>query len=243
MNAADISILIAFFAGVLSFFSPCILPLIPSYLCYITGFSVDDLASGDIKRVVKDSFIGSVFFVLGFSLLFIALGVGVSFLGKIFIPIANLLRIVGGFVIIFFGLVIAGFFKIRFLQIEKRLTIKNKPLGYFGAFLVGMAFSVGWTPCVGPIISSILIVAGTGQSVVKGFLLLTAYSLGLGLPIIASAIAFDYLLTFFRKIRNYMNLISIISGSLLIILGILVVTDNFSYLMQVIAVFFNFKGI
>jgi cytochrome c-type biogenesis protein len=121
--------------------------------------------------------------------------------------------------------------------------VANKPFNYVGAVLVGMAFAVGWTPCVGPIISSILIVAGTGQSVLRGFFLLSAYSIGLGLPIIASAVAFNYLLTFFKKIKKHMNLISMVNGVLLVILGILVLTDVLAYLMTLFYIVIDYKGI
>ncbi|MFC1767932.1 cytochrome c biogenesis CcdA family protein [Candidatus Margulisiibacteriota bacterium] len=243
MNTGEVSIIIAFLAGVLTFFSPCVLPLIPSYLCYITGFSVYDLMNKKDKKVLKEAFISSVFFVLGFSIVFIALGTGVSFLGRYFLGVVDILRIAGGLIIIFFGLVIAGILNVPFLKAEKKLMVANKPFNYTGAMLVGMAFSVGWVPCVGPILSSILIVAGTGNSVLRGFLLLSAYSLGLGLPIIASAVAFNYLLTFFKKIKKYMNIISMVSGILLVILGLLLITDALTYLMALLYSVFDYKGI
>lgn len=241
MISDNVSLFIALLAGTLTFFSPCVLPLIPIYLSLITGFSVDELMNADQKKILLlYTFIRSVLFVLGFSLVFIAFGVSVSFISKIFINVQDILRIFGGIVIIFFGLLIGGFLRIDFLNRTLKINIQNRSLGYFGAFLVGAAFSFGWTPCVGPILSSILIVAGTKHSVVQGFLLLSAYSIGLGLPIIISAVAFNYLLTFFRFIKKYINLISLISGIFLIILGLLVLTDNFSYLMNIISWGFKF---
>ena len=243
MNSGDVSIFVAFLAGILTFFSPCVLPLIPSYLAYITGSTVNELAHEGNKETTKKALISSIFFVLGFSIVFIALGIGISSLGKAFMPIEKIFRIVGGFLIIFFGLMIGGFIKLKFFEMEKRFTLKSKPLGYFGALVVGMAFSLGWVPCVGPILSSILIVAGTKQSVAQGFFLLSSYSLGLGLPIIASAVAFNYFLSFFGKIKQGIRYVSLISGLLLILLGILVITDNLTYLTQLAASIFRFKGI
>jgi len=243
MTSESGALLIAFIAGILTFFSPCILPLIPSYLCYITGFSADELKQRDNRKVIMSSLLNSCFFVVGFSFVFISLGISASLLGRFLVQIADLLRLIGGLVIIFFGLIISGIFKFSFMNIEKRFTIRNKPLGYAGAVLVGMAFSFGWVPCVGPILSSILVAAGTSHNIAEGIVLLAAYSLGLGIPIMITSVAFNYSLTFIGRISNYVGLISKISGILLIILGLLVMGDSLNYLMRIISPLFKFRGI
>lgn len=239
MNSNDISILFAFTAGLLTFFSPCILPLIPSYLSFITGFSVDELMAADNKKILRTSVISSIFFVAGFSAVFIMFGLGASLIGQFLIRINDFIRVIGGIIIIFFGLVIMGVFRIKFLEIDKRVSIRNKGFGYIGALLVGMAFSFGWAPCVGPMLSSVLIVAESQQSVIAGFFLLLAYSMGLGIPIVISATAFSYLLSLSSKLKQYMNIVSIISGILLIILGLIVLMDGLGYVIAVITSIFG----
>jgi cytochrome c-type biogenesis protein len=229
----NISFLVAFTAGFLSFLSPCVLPIIPSYICYITGISFDELKSKSIK-VKKFTIFHSLFFILGFSFIFISMGASASFLGKFLNIYRDILRIIGGILIIFFGIYLTGIIKLKFLQRDFRIHLKEKPLGYLGTFIVGIAFACGWTPCIGPILSSILLYAGT-KDVNQGIFLLSTYSLGLGLPFFISSLAINTFLTYFNKFKKHLNLVEISSGIFLIFIGILIFTNKFS----ILAVYLN----
>ncbi len=220
------NIAVAFLAGILTFFTPCVFPLIPSYISYITGSSLEELAKGRKEGLFVRSICGSLSFILGFSLIFVLFGVCASFAGSLVYDLQNYIRIIGGVVIIIFGLVMTGLIDFKFLEIEKRFNLNNKPVGYFGAVLLGMTFAAGWAPCVGPILSSILIIASTSGSRFYGGILLLSYSLGLGLPILISAVAFNYFLSAYKSVVKYLRVISIISGAILIIIGLLLVMDN-----------------
>jgi len=222
-----ISVFIAFGAGVLSFFSPCILPLIPAYISFITGLSLDELRTfEDKKRSIgnlQKIFWQTILFVLGFSFIFVALGATAGYLGDFIFRYEKILRIVGGSVIIFLGLHVAGVFNIKQLQYEKKLHLRSKPANIFGAFIVGMVFAIGWTPCVGPALAAILGLAGTQKTVGKGILLLSVYSFGLGLPFILTALATNAFLNLFNRVRRYLKTISIVTGLLLIGIGVLII--------------------
>ena len=223
---ADIlQILAAFSAGLLSFFSPCILPLIPAYVCFITGLSGEELSASKGKDFEKAKTIlpESLLFILGFSIIFIVLGALATFLGSFLFAKQRIIKIIGGLIVIFFGLHISGLFNIRFLQYEKKLHLKNKPVTRFGSFLVGMVFGFGWTPCVGPILGGILMLAATKGNMVKSVLLLSSYSLGLGLPFLLLSIAIGKTLTLFSKVKKHFKLISIVSGILLVAIGIWII--------------------
>ena len=223
---ADIlQILTAFSAGLLSFFSPCVLPLIPAYVCFITGLSGEELNTSEGRdfEKVKTILPESLLFILGFSIVFIILGALATFLGSFLFAKQRIIKIIGGLIVIFFGLHISGLFNIRFLQYEKKLHLKNKPVTRFGSFLVGMVFGFGWTPCVGPILGGILMLAAAKDSIVKGVLLLSSYSLGLGLPFLLLSIAIGKTLTLFSKVKKHFKLISIISGGLLVAIGIWII--------------------
>lgn len=223
-------------AGFLSFLSPCVLPLIPSYLTFITGVSFEDLQDATDKRKIQILTVShSLLFVLGFSAVFIALGAGSSLLGRFFSAYHDWIRIIGGTIIIFFGLFVTGFFRFGFLQKEKRFHPQEKPVGYLGTFIIGMAFAAGWTPCIGPILGTILLYAGSQNSTAYGVELLSLYSLGLGIPFLVASLAFNAFLFYSKKVRQYMRFIMIGSGILLICFGLLLVTDKivwFSSLLQ-----------
>lgn len=221
---------IAFLAGILTFFSPCFFPLIPSYISYMTGASIEELSIGVGPRLLTSSVLGSICFVSGFSIIFILLGIFASFAGSLAYEFQGYLRVIGGLVIIFFGLTLTGIFRVRFLEIEKRFSIKNRPIGYAGALVLGMTFAAGWVPCVGPILSSMLAIASTSGSRFFGGLLLFSYCLGLGIPVIASVAAFDYFLVLYKGVVKNLRLISIICGVILIIVGILLITDNMMFI-------------
>jgi cytochrome c-type biogenesis protein len=223
-----ISGMIAFSAGLLSFASPCVLPLVPSYITYITGVSFKELTDAEARAKLRWATIfHSLFFIMGFSLVFILMGASASYLGQLLTEYQSWIIKGGGVLIILLGIQFTGIINIPFLQMEKRFEMRRKPLGYLGSFLVGVAFAAGWTPCIGPILSTILIYASTTKSFTKGILLLTYYSIGLGIPFFLSSLAFNSFLSAFDKIKRYMRIITIISGFFLIGIGILFLTDTF----------------
>jgi len=225
----NISILVALSAGFISFLSPCILPLIPSYVAFISGVSLEELnLEKDVKRVRRKVIANSSMFVLGFSLVFIALGASATFIGQFLSQNIRWFEIIGGVVIIVLGLHFAGLFKIKFLEREKKFHISKKPLGLVGTLFVGMAFAAGWTPCVGPILGAILTMAATTQNVLKGMVLLIFYSVGLGVPFFLSGVLIHRFFEYFKVIRKYFKVITTVGGVLLIIVGILMISGYFS---------------
>ncbi|MFZ3092053.1 MAG: cytochrome c biogenesis protein CcdA [Nitrospirota bacterium] len=228
-SGQNISLLLAFSAGLFSFLSPCVLPLVPSYVSYITGLSFEDLTNKTERTdILKTTVFNSLLFILGFSVVFISLGASASYIGKLMVSYQEIIRKVGGVIIIIFGLFIMGILKMNFLQVEKKMHIKSKPAGYIGSFLVGIGFAAGWTPCVGPILGSILLFASTSGSVATGIKLLTIYSIGLALPLFISALAINSFLSYFKKFHKYIRIITIASGLLLVFLGILIYTNSLS---------------
>lgn len=223
-------ILASFFAGVLTFISPCVLPLIPAYIAFITGFSLDKLnETKNISRI----FFHSLIFVSGFSFVFVLLGLSATYIGSLFSDNINVLRWIGGIVIIIFGLHLTGIFKIKILYKQISFTkTAGKRINYIGVFLIGCAFAVGWTPCVGPILSSILILASTQGKMADGAVLLVFYSFGLGIPFILTALFINKFVSLFNSIKKYYAVIEIITGLLLILVGILVITDSFTVITR-----------
>ena len=235
----EISFYLAFAAGVLSFLSPCVLPLLPSYVAFITGLSFEELTVDDPRRKLRRTIIShSLLFILGFSFLFTILGASASLLGQFLANYRDTIRIVGGILIILFGLFISGFLSFGFLQQEKKFHLQRKPLGYMGSFLVGVTFAAGWTPCVGPILSSILLYASTAEDMRSGILLLLFYSLGLGLPFFVCALALNTFLATFRKARAYFGIFTKVGGVLLIIVGILLLTNSLTLLSEALGRWF-----
>ncbi len=243
-DAQNMSYTIAFTAGVLSFFSPCVFPLIPSYISYMTGVSFEDLKNaldrGKIRRITA---INSFFFIAGFSTIFVLLGASSSAIGRMLLEYQDTIRKVGGILVIIFGLYIAGILRLGFLSRERRFHLRDKPLGFLGSFFVGIIFSAGWTPCVGPILASILLYASTAGSVSYGIKLLTVFSLGLGIPFFIAAIGINSLLLHFRRIQRYLRIISVISGVFLIIVGILIFTNYLTVLSYYLTALFGSAGI
>lgn len=225
MDSSSIGVLIAFSAGLLSFLSPCVLPLIPSYITFITGLGLDDLQSARRTALVH-----GLLFVAGFSLIFILLGAGATLIGRALLVHREWIARVGGVVIIIFGLYLLGVLNIGFFARERRVHLANKPVGYLGTVVVGIAFGAGWTPCLGPILSAILIYASSEASLPRGLLLLTAYSAGLAVPFLVSAVAVDRFLAFFQRMRRAMVWVSRASGVLMIGIGLLLVTNYFTIL-------------
>jgi cytochrome c-type biogenesis protein len=229
----EVSIFIAFSAGILSFVSPCVLPLVPSYITYITGVSFHELTEGESKSKLRwVTIFHSLLFIIGFSTIFIIMGASASYIGQLLAQYQYWIMKVGGVLIIILGIHFTGLITLPFLQMEKRLELRKKPLGYLGSFLVGIIFAAGWTPCIGPILSTILIYASTSKSYYTGILLLTIYSAGLGLPFFLSSLAFNSFLSTFEKIKRYMRVITLVSGLFLIAIGILMLTDTFKDINQ-----------
>jgi cytochrome c-type biogenesis protein len=214
----DVNIFLAFGAGFLSFISPCCLPLYPAFLSYITGVSVGELKSEN-AMLQRRSLLHTLFFLLGFSLIFISIGFGTSFIGKLFNDYQDLIRQIGAVLIIFFGFVIIGVFKPGFLMQDHRLSFQNRPAGYIGSSLIGMAFAAGWTPCTGPILVSVIALAATNPS--SGVLYMTAYSLGFAIPF--------FVLSFFigkmQWIRKHNVKIMKAGGYVMIVMGIILFFD------------------
>ena len=224
----QVSLFAAFSAGLLSFVSPCVLPLVPSYLSYITGLSVEKLADADAREQFRKTIIfNSVLFVAGFSSVFIAFGASATLVGQLFYQYQEIIRKVGGVLIILFGLYLLGLFKSQFLMREHRLLhFESRPVGYIGSFLIGTAFAAGWTPCVGPVLGAILAYASTTHSIHDGLILLAAYSAGLGLPFLLTAFGVDRFLTYFKQFRVYLGGVSMVSGGVLVLVGAMLYADS-----------------
>ncbi len=222
---ATLGLFVAFAAGLLSFLSPCVLPLVPSYIGFLTGMSLSEM--GDRRRVALGH---ALLFVLGFSLVFVLLGASATALGRALNYYQLWLQRIGGVLIIGFGLICLGVIKVGFLSQERRLQVEQKPVGYLGSALVGMAFGAGWTPCIGPVLGAILGLAATAHDLSRGMLLLAVYSAGLAVPFLIAAVALDAFLGWFQRFRRYLPWVMRVSGVLLIFVGILMVTGEFTRL-------------
>lgn len=229
MEAPAIGLFIAFTAGLLSFLSPCVLPLVPSYVTFITGLSIDDVQTAAARRT---ALVHGLLFTLGFSLIFVVLGALATGFGQLMLANRGWISMVGGVVIIVFGLYLMGILRIGFLSQDKRLHLQNKPAGYFGTLFVGIAFGAGWTPCIGPILGTILMYASGQENLSRGIVLLIAYSLGLAVPFVLSAIAVDRFMAFFRRVRRQMAWLSRGTGAVMVFVGLLMVTNRFTMLAQ-----------
>jgi cytochrome c-type biogenesis protein len=220
-----LGIIVAFSAGLLSFLSPCVLPLVPSYIGFLTGMT---LPEAGVRR--RAALVHAVLFVGGFSLVFILLGASATALGRTLNHYQVWVQRVGGVLIILFGLFCLGSFNSRLLSQERRLHLERKPVGYLGSALVGMAFAAGWTPCIGPVLGGILGLAATSTDVGRGMLLLGAYSAGLALPFLLAAVAVESFLEWFQRFRPFLPWVMRISGGLLVFVGLLLLTGEFTRL-------------
>jgi cytochrome c-type biogenesis protein len=231
-------LIVAFGAGLISFLSPCVLPLIPGYISYISGSSLNELI--EKKKV---NLIPIILFTLGFSLVFIIFGAASTFLGQVLLQNSYELRIVAGLLIVILSLHILGIINIKFLNYEKRIQT-NTNTNFYSPILIGMAFAFGWTPCIGPILGSILVLAATEESINKGILLLISYSLGLALPFILSGYLIQKFLIFSKNFKKNINLVSKIGGFILLITGVLILTNQLQalgyYLLNIFPVLQNF---
>lgn len=227
MTEPEVSFAVAFSAGLLSFLSPCVLPLIPSYVGFLTGMSADELQAGARRGTAV---LHGLWFVAGFSLVFVLLGAAASALGSLLRDYQHWLGRVGGVLVILFGLYLLGVLRPAFLMRERRIELSRKPLGFFGSGVVGFTFGAAWTPCIGPILGGILTLAATGSGLGQGMTLLAVYALGLAIPFLLTALALDRFLVWFQRFRPYIVWVDRVAGVMLIVLGILLVTDHFTLL-------------
>ena len=219
----------AFVAGLVSFLSPCVLPLVPGYVSLISGASVDELKNAE-ARLTRTVLGHSIMFILGFSAVFISLGAVATEIGQLTHEYFGILTKVAGVVIIVFGLHLIGIFKIKYLYADARMHSVKGGKSPVGAFVVGFAFAFGWTPCIGPILAGILALAASSSTVMKGILLLAVYSLGLAVPFLLTSLGIDRFLSFYGRFRRYLHAVEVVSGILLIVIGVLIFTRHFTVL-------------
>ena len=232
----SVSLFGAFLAGILSFVSPCVLPIVPGYLSFISGVNLAQFRGSQTPAgLARQVGVTSAAFVLGFSTVFVALGAAATLVGYYLQQYKRGLGMVGGLVIILLGLHTAGLLPIKWLLYEKRADVKTKPLGLLGAYVVGLAFAFGWTPCIGPILGAILLFASQQETVGQGVLLLSAYSAGLGIPFIASGLAVNGFFAAFGRLRRHMRAVEYVAGALLVGVGLLLVTDRLTLLASYFA--------
>lgn len=221
--------LAAFLAGILSFLSPCVLPLVPGYVSLISGASVEDLQSPE-RRMLRTVMLHSVTFVLGFSVVFIALGAVATSIGQVVNEYHSLLSKIAGIIVIIFGLHLTGIWKIKALYADKRLHDVKGGSSAVGSFAVGFAFAFGWTPCIGPILATVLALAAASATVARGVLLLAAYSAGLAVPFLLTALGIGEFLRFYQRFRRYLHAVEILSGALLLFVGSLVFLNRLTWI-------------
>ncbi|MEK7819323.1 MAG: cytochrome c biogenesis protein CcdA [Bacteroidota bacterium] len=227
----QINLFTAFIFGLLSFISPCVLPIVPGYISFISGSTLEDLKDENgNSKINKKVIFNALAFIFGFSLIFILLGAAATKIGIAFNDNLPILSKFAGVLIVIFGLHMIGLFKISFLNYEKRFQLQEKKFGVAGSFLIGMAFAFGWTPCIGPVLGAILSIAAQQETISEGILLLTSYSLGLGIPFLITAISINLFFSFFNKIKKYFHTIEVVGGILLVIVGVLVFTNYLSIL-------------
>jgi cytochrome c-type biogenesis protein len=227
----EVNFFVAFAAGVFSFLSPCVLPLIPSYLSFVSGVSLDAMRGDQVQtrlrlRVVTNA----LAFIIGFSVIFISFGASASFIGGLLMNYRGVIRVIGGLIVLSVGLYLVGAFKIAALEQYLQFNLKDKPAGYLGSVLVGITFAVAWTPCVGPILGATLALASTEGEIGRGIFLLTGYAAGLAVPFFLSALAINSFLQVAQKLRRYIHAIHVIGGVLLIAVGVLLITDYMTFL-------------
>jgi len=235
-TTSDITVISAIIAGILSFLSPCVLPLVPSFITYLTGLSLAELQSENNNKKARLKIVThSLLFIAGFTAVFVILGASATMAGGFLRNHMDIMRRVGGGLIILFGLHISGLIPIKFLLGEKRFTLHNKPVGYIGSVIVGIAFAAGWTPCIGPILASILSVAAMESKVYRGILLLFAYSMGLAIPFFLASLALNKFILIFNRFKKYIRLFEIITGILLVIAGFLIFFDKLNYIQKLLS--------
>ncbi|MFQ5791920.1 MAG: cytochrome c biogenesis CcdA family protein [Acidobacteriota bacterium] len=234
----NVTLVTAFIAGIISFISPCVLPVVPGYISFVSGVSLQELrGNAEVseerrRRLLRQVAANSLLFVLGFSLVFVAMGASATYIGRWFAENRTILSRVAGVVIIIFGLHTMGLTPIKWLNYEKRFQTNSKPLGLTGSFLIGLAFAFGWSPCIGPILAGVLALAATQETVSQGVALLGVYSLGLGIPFLGTGLAINRFLSLFTRVKKHMRAVEMVAGVLLIVVGVLVATDKLQILSQ-----------
>jgi cytochrome c-type biogenesis protein len=235
MEGQSLGLFVAFTAGLLSFLSPCVLPLVPSYATFITGMSLDELEKAESARTRRAIFTHGLLFVLGFTAVFLALGASATFLGALLNYASDWVQRVGGVLLILFGLYLLGVLRLPGAGREWRMHLADKPVGYLGTVLVGVTFGAGWTPCIGPVLGGILTLAATRGSVGEGMGLLAVYSAGLAIPFLLSTVLIERFLVGFKHLRRFLPWVNRVSGALLLLLGLLMVTGTFTRLSGTMA--------
>jgi cytochrome c-type biogenesis protein len=235
VEPGQVSFAIAFVAGLASFLSPCVLPVVPGYVSFVTGVSLDDLQDSAASGLRRQAAIHSALFILGFSLLFIALGASATALGTVVRRSLPLIQQLGGAAVVLFGLYLLGVLRIPILMRERRVQLASKPAGMLGSVIVGVAFGAGWTPCVGPVLASILLYAGMNGTVLQGAALLAVYAAGLGIPFFVAAVAFNWFLSRTRFLRGWLRPIERAAGAVMVVAGFLLFTGRLSILSRFLA--------
>lgn len=226
-----VTVFTAFAAGLISFLSPCVLPLVPGYISIVSGFSLDQLkAEQKNTSLTHRVLLNSLMFIIGFSVTFITLGASATWIGQVLISRMQLFYRIAGLIIIIFGLHLLGIFRINALYQDKRFHSIQKPRGVLGALVLGLAFAFGWTPCIGPILAGILTIASTKQTVGQGVVLLAVYSMGLGIPFLMTSLGLNKFLAFYGRFKRHFHAVEMVSGGLVIIVGVLILTNNLSRL-------------
>ena len=231
----QVSLPLAFIAGLVSFLSPCILPVVPSYLAFISGLTLADLRESSAAQARRGALINSVLFVVGFSAVFMTMGWGATSFGQAVTRTLPWLNRAGGVVMIVFGLYMVGALRIPALARERRVHLSSRPAGPLGSLVVGIAFGAGWTPCIGPILGSILLYASLESTMVHGSVLLATYALGLGIPFVIASVAFNWFLAGTDRLRSWMVPLGRVAGTLLVVIGLLMVTGRFATMTAFLA--------
>jgi cytochrome c-type biogenesis protein len=227
----NVSVFASFFAGLVSFLSPCVLPLVPGYISIVSGSSLDQLkAKAKDASLFRTVLLNSIMFIVGFSITFILLGASATWIGQVLVSRMRLLGQLAGLILIVFGIHLMGIFKINFLYKDKRFHNVEKPRGLLGALVLGLAFAFGWTPCIGPILAGILTLASTKQTVTQGMFLLAIYSAGLGIPFLLTSLALNKFLAFYSRFKRHFHAVEVVSGALVVAVGVLMVTGSLTRL-------------
>lgn len=236
-EAASVPLGLAFLAGLVSFLSPCVFPIVPSYVGFVTGLTLDELRDGSRADARRQAALHAALFVLGFSLVFLALGASATALGGVLRRSLPLLQQVGGVVVAGFGLYLLGLLKVPVLMRERRVQLASKPAGKLGSVVVGVAFGAGWTPCVGPVLASVLLYASFEETLLRGTVLLGAYALGLGIPFFLAAVALNWFLAGSRRVRRWLLPLERAAGAVMVVVGVLLFTGRFAVISSFLSQF------
>lgn len=237
----NVNVPVAFFGGVFSFLSPCFLPLVPGYVCFLTGLSIEQLKDpSEDSGITRQVFVSSLFFIAGFSLVFIALGAAASYVGFFLASHKIAINRIAGVLLVFLGLYLTGVLRIRKLDLSRKVQPKRQATGKFGAWMVGVIFALGWTPCAGPILAGILALAATEATVTKGVFLLFAYSLGIAIPFLLTALAISRFMKFLKKYGKWIKWVQFIAGIVLVMVGVLIFMDELTRLIVFVPELFNY---